>query len=71
MSASLSGPTPIVQRIIVDGDWATVLFDSTDGRGHNGTDYTMTYCWLMRVEDGLIREVIGFYDQVKVTALFA
>ena len=64
-------PRPVVERIIADGDWATVLFDSHGGLGKNGTDYNMQYCWIMRVAEEKIREVIGFYDQVKVAQLFS
>ena len=64
-------PRPVVERIIADGDWATVLFDSQGGRGKNGTDYSMLYCWIMRVVDEKIHEVVGFYDQNKVAELFA
>ncbi len=62
---------PQVDLILADGDWATVYFHTTDVKGHNGVDFSMSYCWLMRVEDGKIVEVVGFYDQKKVCDLFA
>ena len=64
-------PRARVLRMIVDGEWATVEFDGVDGLGRNGTDYSMRYCWLLRVVGSQVVEVIGYYDQVKVNALFA
>jgi ketosteroid isomerase-like protein len=65
-----SWPRPTVERIIAQGDWGVVEFSSKGGRGKNGTDYNMRYCWLMHVEDGLVTEVIGYYDTSTVVALF-
>ena len=56
---------------MADGDWGFVEFEGVGGRGTNGTDYTIRYCWVMRVEDDLVREVVGYYDQSKVAELFA
>jgi ketosteroid isomerase-like protein len=64
-------PRPKVERIIAQGDWGVVEFSSTGGRGKNGIDYNMRYCWLIHVEDGLVTEVIGYYDTTTVAALFA
>lgn len=64
-------PRPRVLRILADGDWGFVEFEGVGGRGTNGTDYTMRYCWVMRVEDDLVREVVGYYDQSKVAELFS
>jgi ketosteroid isomerase-like protein len=64
-------PRPEVLRILVDGDWCLVEFSGVGGLGRNGTDYSMRYCWVMRVADGQVREVTGYYDQAKVAELFA
>jgi len=64
-------PRADVMRILADGEWATVEFHGVDGLGRNGTDYTLEYCWVIRVVDGLVREVVGYYDQTKVAELFA
>lgn len=66
-----SWPRPVVEKIIADGEWAAVQFNSEGGKGKNGVDYNMKYCWLIRVSDGKIREVIGFYDQLKVAEFFS
>jgi hypothetical protein len=31
----------------------------------------LQFCWVIRVVDGLVREVVGYYDQTKVAELFA
>ncbi|OAP64979.1 hypothetical protein AYL99_00951 [Fonsecaea erecta] len=69
-------PVPIVEHIFADGDWATVNWRSQGVVGKNGANYDMQYAWLMRTaldsDTGArkIVEVIGFYDSVKVTAVF-
>ncbi|KIW81812.1 hypothetical protein Z517_04838 [Fonsecaea pedrosoi CBS 271.37] len=68
-------PVPIVEHIFVDGDWATVNWRSEGVFGKNGANYDMQYAWLMRTElddtdARKIVEVIGFYDSVKVNAVF-
>jgi uncharacterized protein len=64
-------PRPRVLRILADGDWGFVEFEGVGGRGKNGTDYSFRYCWVLRVGDEQVREVIGYYDQQKVAALFS
>ena len=61
---------PSVDRIIVDGQWAAVNFHTTGAKAHSGLDFSMEYCWLMRVEDDRIVEVVGFYDSKKMCDLF-
>ncbi|KIW71889.1 hypothetical protein PV04_00117 [Phialophora macrospora] len=68
-------PVPIVEHIFADGDWAIVNWRSEGVYGKNGANYDMQYAWLMRTEvqdDGerKIVDVTGFYDSVKVTAVF-
>ena len=64
-------PRADVLRILADGEWATVEFRGVGGLGVNGLDYSLQYCWVLRVVDGRITEVVGYYDQTKVEALFA
>jgi uncharacterized protein len=59
-----------VVRILADGERAVVEFLGVGGLGRNGTDYTLQYCWVIHVVDDLVREVVGYYDQVKVNELF-
>ena len=62
---------PVVEQTIIEGEWAAVRFRSEGVRGRNGADFSMTYCWLIKVVDGRIVEVVGFYDQKKMHDLFA
>jgi uncharacterized protein len=64
-------PRPEIDRILVDGDWATVLFHTTGAKAKNGIDFSMQYCWLLRVQNEKIVEVVGFFDQKKATEVFA
>jgi ketosteroid isomerase-like protein len=61
----------VVERVIDEQEWAAVQFYSEGGKGKNGVDYNMHYCRLMRVSGGKVREVVGFYDQLKVVELFS
>jgi ketosteroid isomerase-like protein len=62
---------PTIEQILVDGEWATVRFRTVGVRGHNGADFSMQYCWILRVVDETITEIIGFYDTAKMVALFS
>jgi uncharacterized protein len=64
-------PRAEVLRILADGEWAVVEFRGVGGVGRNGTDYSLQYCWVVRVVDDEVREVVGYYDQTKVAELFA
>lgn len=63
-------PVPIIDKILVDGDWALVNWHSQGVKGKNGADYDMSYAWVLRVANKKIVEVIGFYDGQKVAAVF-
>ena len=62
---------PYVDRILADGQWAAVNFHTVGARAHNGLDFSMEYCWLLKVEDEKIVEVVGFCDSKKMCDLFA
>ncbi|WP_319517739.1 hypothetical protein [uncultured Martelella sp.] len=38
--------------------------------GKNGADFSMDYCWLMRIKDNFVKELWGYYDTGKMTRLF-
>jgi ketosteroid isomerase-like protein len=63
-------PAAQVEDILADGDTAVVFFTGVDGRGRNGLDYSMRYCWRMRVDDTRISQVTGYYDGIIVNRLF-
>lgn len=66
-----SMPVPIIDKILVEGDWASILFHSENVYGKNGSDFSMMYCWFVHFVDGRIIEIIGFYDQKKIIDIFA
>jgi len=63
-------PRPVVDGILIDGDQVCMRFHGEGGRGKNGADFNMEYCWIMKLRDGKIVEVVAYYDSVKLTALF-
>lgn len=63
-------PVPIVDQILVDGDWTVVNWHSAGVKGKNGADYDMQYVWMMRLQGEKIVEVKGFYDGEKVSKVF-
>ena len=65
-----SWPKAIVENILVDGDVACVQFHGEGGIGKNGANFDMQYCWVMKVRNQKIVHVTGYYDSVKMAALF-
>ena len=61
---------PAIEQILVDGEWACMRFRTEGVRGVNGTDFSMQYSWWLRVREGVITEIIGFYDTKKMIDLF-
>lgn len=64
-------PGPQLDKILADGEWAAVYFHTTGARASSGMDFSMEYCWLMKVQHDKVVEVVGFYDQKKMVDLFA
>jgi len=65
--------TPIqttLRHVIADGDMVALVFDG-NATGKNGTAYHQTYCWVLRVEGGKIREGTAYLDTELITRLFA
>jgi uncharacterized protein len=60
-----------VQKILADGEWGCVNFRTEGVTGRNGADFSMQYCWLIKVDGDQIAEVIGFYDTKKMNDVFA
>jgi ketosteroid isomerase-like protein len=61
---------PTVRDVIAEGDKVVVQWD---GRavGKNGTLYNQTYCWVMRVENGVVREGTAYLDTELITQLWS
>ncbi len=71
MSDHLAGELKVAVRdVIADGDKVAVQFES-HAAGKNGTAYDQTYCWVLRLGDGKVREVTAYLDTELVTKLFA
>jgi uncharacterized protein len=59
-----------MRDVFADGDKVAVQFES-HAMGKNGLAYDQTYCWVLRVSDGKVREVVAYLDTELVTKLFA
>jgi uncharacterized protein len=65
--------TPIqatLRHVIADGNMVALVFDGR-ATGKNGTDYRQTYCWVLRLEAGRIREGTAYLDTELITRLFS
>lgn len=59
----------VVHDVIADGDKVAVQFES-HAQGKNGTAYDQKYCWMLRMAEGKVREVIAYLDTELVARLF-
>lgn len=53
-------PVPELQKLIVNGDWATAWLKA-NAESLDGKSFEVNYCWLIRVADKQVVEVVGFY----------
>ena len=60
---------PTLRDIIVDGDKVVLQWDGR-AAGKNGTDYRQTYCWVMRVENGKVKEGTAYLDTEIISKLW-
>jgi len=60
---------PAVQSIVAEDDTVVVMWE-----GHatalDGRPYDNRYCWVMRIQDGQIREATAFFDAPVFTDLW-
>jgi ketosteroid isomerase-like protein len=62
LSAQLASPIrPTVLDAIADGDKVAVQWDGR-ASAKNGKAYNQRYCWMMRLEDGRVREGVAYLD---------
>ncbi len=62
LTGKLAGPiVPTVRDIIAEGDKVVLQWDGRSS-GKNGTIYHQTYCWVMRMEGGKVREGTAYLD---------
>lgn len=64
-------PKLTLLAMLIDGDMACVRFQSRDGLGVNGADFSMDYCWVIHIVESSIKEIWGYYDTRKMIALLA
>src|SRR3954447_8938203 len=57
---------PTVRALYADADTVIALFDAT-ATAKDGQPYQNTYTWYMRPRDGIIFEVIAFFDTIEFT----
>ena len=64
---------PIVARIVAVTGADDKVFLQWEGtsKGTNGRPYRQTYCWVMRVADDEVCEVVAYLDTEMVSAMFA
>ena len=69
--AVFSGPTSCkVKRLVAEGDVVVVEWHGETPLAKGGV-YVNDYCWVVRVENGKLAEVTGYFDTAAVNSLFA
>ena len=70
LSGKLAGPiVPTVRDIIAEGDKVVLQWGGRSS-GKNGTIYHQTYCWVMRIADGKVREGTAYLDTELISQLW-
>jgi uncharacterized protein (TIGR02246 family) len=70
LTAKLDGPiVPTVRDIIAEGEKVALQWEGRSS-GKNGTIYYQTYCWVMRIVDGKVREGTAYLDTELISQLW-
>jgi ketosteroid isomerase-like protein len=70
LSARLAGPIqPTVRNVIAEND-AVVLQWEGHATTKSGKPYNNSYCWVMRLADGKVKEGTAYIDTELVTTLW-
>ena len=70
LNAKLAGPIqPTVVDIIAEGDSVVLQWEGT-ATAKSGKPYNNSYCWVMRVADGKVREGTAYIDTALVADLW-
>jgi uncharacterized protein (TIGR02246 family) len=70
LTAKLAGPiVPTVRDVIAEGDKVVLQWEGRSS-GKNGTIYHQTYCWVMRMEGGKVREGTAYLDTELITQIW-
>ncbi|MEA3215622.1 MAG: uncharacterized protein QOJ19_1778 [Acidimicrobiia bacterium] len=71
LTDKLDGPIMAkVRNVLADGDHVILQWEGTT-QGTNGTPYRQTYCWVMRIEDGKVKEATAYLDTALIEAVLA
>jgi hypothetical protein len=63
------GLKPAVRSMYTDGDTVIVLFEAR-GTAQDGSTYTNTYAWFLKMQDGRILDAIAFFDSIAFDELW-
>jgi ketosteroid isomerase-like protein len=70
LSAKLAGPIqPTVRNIIAEGDQVVLQWDGK-ATSKSGKPYNNSYCWVMRIADGKVKEGTAYIDTELVSELW-
>jgi len=70
LTARLAGPiVPTVRDLLADGDKVALQWEGRS-TGTNGTIYYQTYCWVMRLEGGKVKEGTAYLDTALINQLW-
>lgn len=70
LSSKLSGGIlPTVRDILADGEKIALQWEGR-ATGKNGTIYHQTYCWVMRFENGKVKEGTAYLDTELISQLW-
>lgn len=58
-----------VRNVFADGDHVILQWDG-QSRSNSGKPYQQTYCWVMRLADGVVVEVAAYLDTELISAMF-
>src|ERR1700675_2636056 len=70
LTGTLEGPIVQMERdVIAEGDKVVLQWEGRSS-GKNGTIYHQTYCWVMRIADGKVREGTAYLDTELISQLW-
>ena len=70
LTSKLAGPiVPTVRDIIAEGDKVVVQWEGRSS-AKNGSIYHQTYCWVMRMADGKVREGTAYLDTELISQIW-
>ncbi len=64
------GLKPVVRQIVADAETVVVLFDARSVR-IDGSPYTNTYAWFLRMRAGRIVDATAFFDSIAFDELWS